>query len=236
MAIVPLKRVTLIGELKHRDNVLRSLQRLGCIHVVDLNDNGDRIQGTTLRSEELKSAIAYLKRCPEKRPASSGTGVGSEPSSSVDHGEVKQVAEQVLQIESESRELADERDLVTEKIEQIRPWGNFHLPTGDELRGRKLYFYRLKHREAHQLPASVESDVGAYRINSDAEHEYWMFVAEDAPADMPSEPEEFDARSLAELESRLDEIGEQQERLQLRRIALTRWLDPLRRETGSNGG
>ena len=230
MAIVPLQRVTLIGELKHRDNVLLELQRIGCVHIVDLVDNPDRLPSTALRWEELKSAISYLERCPEKRPLSSRPAEASEPLSLTDHGDLKQIATEVLQIESESRELADESDSVSEKIEQTRPWGDFQWPADDQLRGRRLCFYRIKHRDVDPLLAAVESSGGAYLINRDPSHEYWVIIGRQAPAEIPFEEEELDTRSLAELESRLAEIAEQQEQLQVRRIALTRWLDPLRLE------
>ncbi len=211
--------------------MLLGIQRLGYIHVVDLNGVGNRFQRDTLRTEELQSAIVYLERCPDKRPASSSpTGVQIQQNTTVEHAEVKHAVEEVLQIESESRELADELEAVDEKIEQTRPWGNFHRPIDDELRGRKLYFYRLKHRELRQLPATVKSSGEAYLINRDSESEYWLIVAKDVPAGMPSEPEELDLRSLAELESRRQEISEHREQLQVRRFALTRWLDPFRRE------
>jgi V/A-type H+-transporting ATPase subunit I len=231
LAIVPLQRVTLIGELKHRDKVLLELQRLGCVHVVDLVDDGGKAEGTMIRSDELKAAIAYLESCPEKRPASSqSTGASSQAGIGADHEDVKRIAADVLQIESDSRELAEEQELVAEKIEQTLPWGNFRLPATDDLRGRRFFFYRLMHREAREVPASVKANGCAHLISTDPQHEYWLIIAKDPPADMPCEPEELDSRSLAELESRLTEIGEQRERLQVRRIALTRWLGRLRRE------
>ena len=55
----------------------------------------------------------------------------------------------------------------------------------------------------------VRQRCGFTLINRDRQHEYRVAIAESPPVEMPGEPEELDPRSLAELESRLDEIGEQ---------------------------
>ncbi len=232
MAIVPLCRVTLIGELKYRDQVLLNLQRLGCLHVVDLS--GARGKGTSTgpRRDDLKAAISYLERCPDKRPASSRSLVEQNPAVS-EYGDVKRIAAEVLQIESKARSLAEEEELVAEKIEQTQPWGSFHLPKPNELRGQRLFFYRVTHRQSRELHPEVKANCSFNLINTDREHEYWVVIAKDPPADMPCPPEEMDSRSLAQLESRLAEIGEQREQLQLRRIALTLWLDRLHSELGA---
>ncbi len=87
----------------------------------------------------------------------------------------------MLQIESESRELAEEQELVTESIEQTRPWGNFRLPATDELRGRKLFFYRLTPREAREVPLDVKVRCGFNLVNSDRQHEYWVVDCQQSP-------------------------------------------------------
>ena len=95
--------------------------------MVDLMDDGGKATGTAIRYDELKSAIGYLESCPEKRPASSQSKgrrfEGKRPIPTID--DVKRIAAEVLQIESESRELAEEQELVAEKIEQTRPGAVF---------------------------------------------------------------------------------------------------------------
>ena len=226
--------MTLIGELKRRDEALLELQRLGCVHLVDLANSVEKSPVNGVRAEDLKSAIAYLERCPEHRPPAVPTKSGDSKKFIVsDRNEIKRIAAEVLQIESESRRLAEEQEWLTDQIEQTRPWGNFHLPPSDELRGRQLYFYRLTPREAEQVPMAVRKRCGFTLINRDRQHEYRVAIAEVPPEEIPGEPEELDPRSLAELESRLQEIAEQQEQLQLRRIAFTRSLKRLRRELGA---
>ncbi|TWU45096.1 V-type ATP synthase subunit I [Novipirellula aureliae] len=221
MAIVPLQSVTLIGELKRRDAIVLELQRLGCVHLVDLAAPNGSKNTTSDRHGDLKAAIAYLEQTPEKRPA---------PSNTATNRELKRIAAEALEIQSESRTLAEEQEEVAEKVDQTLPWGNFHQPTADELAGRHLYFYRLTHQQVARIKRRDGDRIFAQgnRIHSDRRNEYWLFIAEAPIADMPVEPEELDPRPLEELQARLLEISEQREQLQLRRIALTRWLDQLR--------
>tara|TARA_R110002072_G_scaffold284006_1_gene447803 strand:- start:21795 stop:23660 length:1866 start_codon:yes stop_codon:yes gene_type:complete len=215
MAIVPLQRITLVGELNRRKEVLQTLQNFGCVHVVDLVKD-PTAKGSFTRST-TKAAITYLERCSEQRPAT------SRPK---DESNIDAVAAEVLQIESDHRELAAERETLVEKIEQTRPWGTFVQPTSDELGGRKLFFYRLTHRQAKTLNKPAVVDVRVC-IRQDNEHQYWLVVAEQAPEKMPVAPETLDPRSLDELENRLFEIDQQLEHLHHRRVSLTAWTEAL---------
>ena len=72
--------MTLIGELKHRDRVILELQRLGCVHVLDLSDADREPDGLGDLAIDLKAAISYLERSPEKRPAPSNVPPWQESS------------------------------------------------------------------------------------------------------------------------------------------------------------
>jgi len=221
VAIVPLQSVTLIGELKGRDEIVLELQRLGCVHLVDLAESNETEDQASDRYGDLKAAIAYLERTPDKRPAPSNTATNSE---------LKRIAAEALAIQTELRTLAEEQEAVAEIVDQKLPWGNFQQPTAEELGGRHLYFYRLSHQQMSEMKRRNRELFSVYgnRIHSDRNSEYWLFIGEAPIADMPVEPEELDPRPLAELQARLLEIRERCEQLQLRRIALTRWLEPLR--------
>lgn len=222
--------MTLIGESKHRDRVIMELQRLGCVHVLDLSVADCEPDGLGDLAIDLKAAINDLERSPEKRPAPSN--LLSLQATSQQRDEVKCIAAEVLQIMNESRLLGEEQDAVRDATEQMRPWGNFRKPAADEVGDHRLYFYRLTHRQAHAAQKVLQREI-AERINADRQHEYWLVIAADPPADMPCKPETLDSRSLDELQTRLVEIEGLREQLQVRRIALTRWLDQLRFHLGA---
>lgn len=301
MAIVPLRRLTLIGELKRRDEVIAELQRLGCVHLEDFSGGGKDSKGPTAKSTEgesksegepltgksigrgfaggssvtgdrgapatgkarvgtgrndlpadlpgddrpkrgesddgasatvasavgvppvtrleLKEAIAYLSRCSEHRPPISDAAA-TEP--------IATITAEVLSLESESRALGEEAESIREKIAQTRPWGDFHLPEESALAGRRLFFYKLTHRQVRGLPAATLAGRLAERIRRDRQHEYWVVIAKAPPVGMPVEPEDLDDRSLSELERRATSITRRLEEIQIRRMAMTSWLDRLR--------
>jgi V/A-type H+-transporting ATPase subunit I len=217
--------MTLIGELNRRDQVVMDLQRLGCVHVLDLSDADCEPGGLVNLATDLKAAINHLERSPEKRPAPAN--LPSWQATWEQREEAKRIAAEVLKIKSESRLLREEQDAVGDAIEQMWPWGNFTSPEDAELGGWRMYFYRLPHRQAHAFRQGMQHAI-AERINRDQQCEYWLVIAPEPPADMPCEPEILDPRSLQQLQARRLEIDGRREQLQVRRIALTRWLDQLR--------
>ncbi len=219
MAIVPLRNMTLIGELKHRAAVMSQLQRLGCVHVDDLTDGGAHPTGRAIHHDDLKGAIGYLERCPEKRPAASQV---------VTDEEIKGIVAETLQLESHLRDLAEEHESISEQIAHTLPWGDFQMPAAEVLRGRQLYFYRLPHRQVKAASQEVNKHGVAHVVSTDRHFEYWLVIAQQPLTKMPCDPEQLDPRPLSQLQSRLAEIEQAREQLQLQRLALTRWLEHLR--------
>ena len=117
---------------------------------------------------ELKEAIAYLSRCPEHRPPVRDAQAKQKLAS---------VVAEVLSLESESRTLGEEAELVADRIEQTRPWGDFRVPSESELGGRRLFFYRLTHRQASGPVAELLARTHATMVRQDRQYEYWVVVA-----------------------------------------------------------
>ncbi len=68
MSIVPVVKTTLYGPAAEKDNTLDGLQRLGCLHLNDLNVGAgeDREAGSVW--PEARDAIQYLQDSPVRRP------------------------------------------------------------------------------------------------------------------------------------------------------------------------
>ena len=138
MAIVPLKKVTLYGPAAQRDEVLDGLQRLGCLHLVPLRD-GDTALGKL--SSAAYAALRFLEDCPDQRP----------PTRHRAGYDFAKVDAEVLQIQERQRELTEEQDELAAVIDQLRPWGDFQLPSPKELKGLQFWFYVLPHHERKRL-------------------------------------------------------------------------------------
>ncbi|MEZ6130252.1 MAG: hypothetical protein R3C59_16325 [Planctomycetaceae bacterium] len=236
MSIVRLQKLTLCGRSSQRDAVLSELQELGCMHLLDLSggDSADSAQPLPVMpaheaaaewravTEELRAALRYLEACPNRRPA-------SEQDTGYDCYEVVQ---QVLAIQRQQRRLHDEQVTLKEAIATVRPWGNFTLPSEQDLRGLRLWFYAVRH---HQAATISNQDLPCRKISQDSEFEYWVVISAAAPDGIPIAPVSLDPRPLSELQQTLETVRLECERLQLQRLALTRWIHRLESDLAMAG-
>ena len=214
MAIVPLDKLTLYGPSSRKHEVLDGLQRLGCLHLVNLaNSKGEKQE---LVSREAREALKYLQTCPVRR----------RPLSPRDRFDSEQVVQDVLSVQQRSEELRAERDELQKAIELLTPWGDFSLPSAEERGGLEFWFYVVPLRRLAELPGDVVWQI-AGRDNQSA---YVIALSEEAPDRMPGPRVDLDRRPLLQLRSRLEAIEEELESLHWQRVALTRWQRVLQQE------
>jgi V/A-type H+-transporting ATPase subunit I len=214
MAIVALEKVTLIGSQDRKDRVLHRLQRLGCLHLVDLAEVRTEQQVDSLVSAEAREALRYLRACPNRRRQSKA-----------DKGyDFKQIDDDVLAIKRQCASLEEERTELQKAIRRLKPWGDFRLLPAADLGGVRLWPYMLRHRDISKLQ---ETNLTWQAVARDEEYVYVMVLAEAEPTDVPAAPVELDPRSLSELEKRLEDVEEELEELHWQRVSLTRWCTRL---------
>jgi V/A-type H+/Na+-transporting ATPase subunit I len=214
MAIVTLDRVTLIGSQDCKDAVLKELQQLGCLHLVDLSEDSDERKVDSLVSAEAREALRYLRACPERRRQTKS-----------DKGyDFAQIDDETLAIKQQCVSLEEERDELQKAIRHLKPWGDFNSVAAAELGGLRLWPFTLRHRDFQKLQ---ETSLTWQVVGRDLEYLYVMILAEEQPTDVPATPVELDSRSLSELTSRLEELQEELEELHWQRVSLTRWCTRL---------
>lgn len=214
MAIVKLRKITMLGKADLHDEVLDGLQRLGCIHLIDLaGKDAQEAWQHPIRSE-LHEALRYLEACPDQRPTSTHTS-GYEP---------HKISRIVLENRDKHRILRERREVLVRQIEKVAPWGDFALPSDDQLGGRSLWFYRLRHRQA---PALQGRGVPYSLVSRDNEFEYVVVLAADEPAGIPVAALDLGSASLGQLRDELEGVNQQLEALEVERISLTRWVHRL---------
>jgi V/A-type H+-transporting ATPase subunit I len=212
MSIAPLRKVTLIGPAVEKDELVAGMQRLACMHVIDLaGDEGARPWEHPAHSD-LFVALQYLRRCRTKRPAA------ETPSQE----EVYQAAKDVLGNRQRRLELQEERDSLTDAIAQTEPWGEFEAPTAEVLGGQNLWFYRFRHSDLAELRPGVVRQV----ISRDRGFSY-VAVVSPQPLEGLAPPLKLDPRPLSELRRQLSRAEKELEETEVERIALTRWIAPL---------
>ncbi len=214
MAIVTLDKVTVIGSRDRKKAVLQGLQRLGCLHLVDLADEKTEQQMEPLVSAEAREALRYLRACPERR-RQTHTEKGYD---------FELIDDDVLAIKQQRVALEEERTGLRKAIQLVTPWGDFEGVAASELGGVQLWPHTLRHRD---LPRLEETDLTWRAVGRDAEFLYVMILAKDEPTDVPATRVELDPRSLSELSARLEDVEEELEELHWQRVSLTRWCTRL---------
>ncbi len=214
MAIVKLSKVTLLGCQDQRDEVLRGLQSLGCLHLVDLHGAIKAEQWEDQARSEVHDAIKYLAACPDQRPAATHDS---------EYDRVR-VTRRTLINRRAHEDLLEEREKLTRAIAATAPWGDFRIPDPETLGGLQLWLYRIRHRDVEQL---VGSEFPWEIVSSTSRYDHVVVISRQQPIGVPGRPVKLDPRSRSELRERLEEVDRLLERLDLERISLTRWIGRL---------
>jgi len=211
MAIVKLSKITLYGSLSQRDEVLRGLQSLGCVHLVDLHGVTKPEHLEDVARTEVHAAIKYLAACPDQRPSATHE-------SGYDR---QRITRRVLINQRAHIDLTDEREKLVRAIAATAPWGDFHMPDPESLDGLQLWLYRIRHRDVDEL---VGSEIPWQIVSSTSRFDHVVLISKDQPVGVPGRLVTLDHRSRSELQARLVEVDQTIERLDLERISLTRWI------------
>ena len=208
MSIVPLVKVTVYGHQDDKESVLAALQNLGCLHLISLSP--ERASPASGPAPEARAALRFLQTCPRQLSQVRDPG----------RFDAERVERQALAIREHIRELEDERDRLQARMEELRPWGDFHLPPVAQLGGNRLWFYMVPHQE---LAKVAETGLVREVVSRDAQFAYLVVVSPDEPQGMPVTRSRAGTRPLSEVRRRLEDVTAEIEDLQSERTALTRW-------------
>lgn len=213
MSIAAFKKVTILGLSRCKSEILHSLQKLGCLQLITINPSNKPALTTTSTTllDQIKTSLRYLHDSPEQ-----GTPRLFWKNSTPD-----QVVKQVLENQQALRDCIDRRDFLTERIRGLSEWGHFEFPVEADLRGTKLWFYKIPLKYSAALPKDRPLQE-VYRNNLFI---YIVLLAEEEPQE-----ESFSvyrvhtgAIALNELLEELDELNEEIEDLIEERRSLTRF-------------
>lgn len=213
MAIVPLSKITCYGPLDRKTHVLEELQRLGCVHVLNLRAPLDHQHGGAGGSLEAHDALRYLQSCPvQRRPVREG------------EFDFDRLTAEILAIQDREEVLSDEIDELRQELSRQKPWGEFEAPPPQQLNGLRLWFFIVPH---YRLREFREIDVPWQVISRDHQFEYVVLISAEEPRGIPAPRVELDRRPLTELKRLLDQAEDELEDLYWRRVSLTRYLSHL---------
>ncbi len=214
MSIARLKKITLFGLTKEKQELLSALQELGCMHLVPLRDmSGEPENVQPEQPEGTLKALRFLLDCPKKR----------HQITEEQRFDLETCVDRVLQIKQLIREISDLRDKLAARIKEVEPWGDFKLPSEEELAGLKLWFYIVPVTKVRLLP---KQNVVWQIVHKDNRFAYVVAVAEQEPEPsiMPVARTHTGKLSLSELNERLNKAELEIEDLQAERESYTRWI------------
>lgn len=219
MSIAQLRKVTICGTVRQRDEVLDRLQHMGCLHLIDLSRVADRKPPADDDRNQVLEALKYLRAAPTPNP--------NQHTKYPAGMDCLRVAREILMNKTQREEYHDERDFLAKAIERTRPWGDFRLPEQELPHGLKVWFYPIPHR---RLDALLESHLVWQKISEDLQFQYMAVISAQEPTGLPGKPVELDPRPLSELEARFEFVDERLESLGWERVALNRWCNLLNRD------
>jgi V/A-type H+-transporting ATPase subunit I len=214
VSIVVLKKLTFCGLSTGKTAVLEGLQELGGAHLIAVNNrSGIQQLDKSKRTERTRKALKYLSECPNRR----------HQQHDADGFDFENVTNRVLDIQFNSRQLADKRDALYKRIKEVEPWGNFSLPENEQLAGLKLWFYIVP---KHMMKKMRGVDLVWQVVYQDNLNNYVVVIADQEPAvsSMPVARTHTGHVSLATLKYELDHVELALEDLQAERESLTRWI------------
>ncbi len=214
MSIKPLKKVTLCGLLKEKQDVLAGLQDLGCMHLLPLRPPPDEIEKVaSSRAEAAYKALRFLTDMPEKRRQ-----VVRDPSFDVDH-----FIQEALDLKQRLRDATDRRDFLEHRIAAVEPWGDLEFPPHEALKGFRLWFYLLP---PGKLDALKHVEIPWQIVHKNHRVAHVVLISKEEPQTelLPVPRTHTGALPLRELRNQLDDIEIELEELIAQRHALTRHI------------
>ncbi len=210
MGIVSLVKVTFYGHTDDRQQVLSDLQEFGCLHIIPLAPERESLPGEAGLSSRSREALRFLSSCAHRRRQVRDPKKFS----------ARATEQKALALLDKIQDLKAERDFLTGRIENLKPWGEFSFPPREALNNLRLWFYVVPHKEMHEVEST---DLIWEMIFRDSRYCYVAVISENQPQGMPVERVRTGDKSLSQLEDRLEEVELELEDLQAEREGLTRW-------------
>lgn len=213
MSIAAMKKVALIGAARDKGRALEELQELGCMHLVPLEGaqtSPDELYTSAAR--RAREALRHLLDARMKRHQ-------------VEHDDafsILDVTEDALRNRQRKREVQERIDSLTERIQQVEPWGNFELPPVEDLEGYRFWFYVIPHYQLRRITTDRPWQI----VHRDSRHSYVVALSKDMPPEssIPVVRSKLGTRSLDELRRALSEAETEMEDVRAERWALTRFI------------
>lgn len=212
MSNVPLKKVTVLGPMDHKDMIVKNIQAMNLVHVIPLTESEKQLQATPSKYYE---ALRYLIQCPEQRAR-----LRKEPEGKT----AQDILDRANEIKYTSIRLRNRLDKLQRNLKRTQHWGDFTIPNADDIGGYHLYFYKVPYYKLtalSRIPGLIYQQV--YKGNLNA---YMVILSKDEPdhTQIPGKQIEFAHKSRHDALAEVDSITFQLEELDEERRRMTRYI------------
>ena len=145
--IVPMKKVSLIIRENKKEETLKTLRKLGIVHIEITEGSGERLV-------ELGDQIALL----ESAVFAIGKNKNAEQKD-VSATEALSVANEIASLDEEKKQCQTERIALSSELDRLKSWGDIEPDSISDLeaKGIKISFYEMPKSEYEALPDSVKT-------------------------------------------------------------------------------
>jgi V/A-type H+-transporting ATPase subunit I len=219
MAVLPLRRISVLGPLADKREALEHLQELGCMHLIASIPAKDEQGSTSDEWPDARDALRFLDDCQTRRHQVS-------PETDFD---MPRVVADALDIKRNLRTRIERREFLSERIGLLTKWGDFRLQPGGGIAGYRLWFYVVPFA---QMDDVRESGLIWQQVRRGHRHAYVVVVSKLEPevTALPVLRTHTGSVSLRGLREELEQVELEIEDLSADRASLTRWINRLRND------
>lgn len=143
MTIKTLYKITLCSDMKNKENLIKDLQNLGCVHINSLKHKSLIPEIVTpYLIDNIQKSLSYLRESTNKRKI-----VMLQPDF-----DVKETVNRILKNRKDFSKALDKLEIVKTYINKLSAWGNFKFPQEKDLDGYKLWFYIIDSKKLSSIP------------------------------------------------------------------------------------
>lgn len=213
MSIVPLTKVSLVGVLEDKDEVLEATQAFGALHLIPLSEAQKELEAVPPGTgREAVEALRWLVDAPVQRLQV------TDP----EGFDLNEIVTKSVENRRAVKECEDRLAKLKKRVHDVEPWGEFSFSDLEDLKGNRLWFYVVPTGKLRDIDPC---DKTLQIVHRDAYRAYVVLLAQEEPdaSAMPVPRIHVGAVSLSTLKRKLEEAAIELEGLQLRRQVLTKW-------------
>mgnify|MGYP005852791841 CR=1 FL=1 len=211
--IVKMKKVSLVIFDKYREESLKSLRKIGVVHLEQLQGRGEDYDRVYNINEKLKRALFLLPG-----------DIDAEPAEYVSVERALELASEIAEKSEERKTVNDRMNALIKEIERIEPLGDFDPAIAAEISQREI---GVSLYSINKLDEEVFIKSGAFQVGETKSKGYFAVIGEIPEELLKVDKFPMPVSSLGELNRQLDQAAEELAALDEQLAAMTAYRVPL---------